>query len=115
MILAIVGGRDFNNVDLFLETVTKFNPSAIISGGAAGADTLAEQYAKTHAIPLQVFQADWKKYGRQAGPIRNKLIVESSDEVLAFWDGSSKGTQSTIKLATKANKKVHVVSYCKVL
>ena len=48
-------------------------------------------------------------YGRSAGFKRNALIVAESDEVVAFWDMKSKGTKSTIDLATKAGKPVRII------
>jgi len=78
--------------------------SKIVSGGATGADALAESYAKLRDIPIQVFPADWDTHGRAAGPIRNRQIVKASDLIVAFWDGKSPGTRSTKGLTEKAGK-----------
>ena len=75
----------------------------IVSGGAKGADSLAEIYAEKYQLPLIVFKHDWQKYGRGAGIVRNREIIEAADIVVAFWDGSSKGTASSLKLAKSKN------------
>jgi len=71
----------------------------IISGGAAGVDQIAEHFAKEHQIrEFRVYLPQWNKYGKKAGFLRNKLIVENADTVLIFWDGESKGTQHDIQI-----------------
>lgn len=113
MKLAIVGSRDFQDYKLLYNKVFELfgigSIEKIISGGARGADTLAEQFARECSIPLQVFEADWKTYGRSAGFIRNQKIVAVCDTILAFWDQKSRGTADTIKKAREAGKKVFVV------
>lgn len=102
MRLAIVGGRTFNDIHKLNEIMSKLSPpDTIISGGAIGADTVAANYARENNIELVEFLPDWKKYGRAAGMIRNKTIIDSADAVLAFWDGKSKGTKNSIALARK--------------
>ena len=75
----------------------------LVSGGAGGIDSLAEEYATLRGIPLRVLKPDWKK-GKRAGPERNSLIVESCDLLVAFWDGESRGTLDSIRKAEKADK-----------
>lgn len=111
MKIAIIGGRDFNNYDMVKETMSQYSPTAIVSGGARGADSLARKYVTDNNIQLIEFLAEWDKYGRGAGFIRNKDIVANSDLVIAFWDGNSRGTQHSINLAKKANKELVVVRY----
>jgi hypothetical protein len=69
----------------------------IVSGGAKGADTLGEQFAQTHNLPCKIFPADWKKYGRAAGPKRNAQMAEYANYGVALWDGKSRGTANMIK------------------
>jgi len=128
MKLAIIGSRNFNDYNLVIAETLKLNPTEIISGGAKGADTLAEwfcrEYLKKEPI---VFLAKWddlsaepccikenrygKLYNCLAGFNRNVDIVDACDIVLAFWDGKSKGTKHTIDLATQANKPVVIVNF----
>lgn len=115
MNLGIVGGRNFHDYQL-LENKIKSLYSAhdidlIVSGGAQGADTLAERFAAIYHIPTKIYYPNWKAYGKQAGHIRNASIVSKSDIVIAFWDGSSRGTMSTIQLCKKQQKKCIVQLY----
>lgn len=122
MKLAIVGGRDFNNYDKLQEVVgmitgcidvlfaDQYKPM-IISGGAKGADSLAEDLAIDYEWPYKEFPADWDKYGKSAGFRRNQQIVDACDVVLAFWDGKSKGTRDTINKAKVAKKPTFIIYY----
>ena len=113
MKLAIVGTRTFNDFNL-LESKIKENYninkiSEIISGGAKGADALAEKLANKYNIKLNVHYPNWEKYGKSAGPIRNKLIINECDECIAFWDGISKGTKSSINLCNEMEKNFKII------
>lgn len=112
-IMAIIGSRTFTSMALVSERASELCANhqivGIVSGGADGADTLGAEFAKANKIPLRVFKPDWSTHGRGAGFIRNKLIVDAADLVLAFWDGRSKGTQHAIAYAKQMNKPVHVV------
>ena len=79
----------------------------IVSGGAAGADSLAEKYAWANDVELAIFVPDWS-IGKQAGFIRNVEIWDNADYGIAFWDGVSKGTSHSFKLAKKQNKRLFV-------
>lgn len=112
MKLAIVGSRTFNDYAILASGILKFTTvSKIISGGAKGADHLAEDFAENWDIPIDIFKPDWDKYGKQAGFIRNQLIVDACDMVVAFWDGKSKGTQDTILKAKKAKKPTFIIYF----
>lgn len=110
--LAVIGSRGFNDYNLLksvLEPV-KNQISLIISGGAKGADTLAERFANENNIETLIFIPDWSK-GKRAGYERNKQIVEACDIIITFWDGKSKGTQHSFKLAEKYNKRIKIIKY----
>ncbi len=127
MKLAIVGSRTFDDFNLLNETVcscfmSEFMPyhvEAIISGGAKGADSVAKRWAIINSVDTEDFKAveyfefpaDWESDGKAAGFIRNKEIVNACDMVLAFWDGKSKGTEHTIKLARQAKKPTFIVYF----
>lgn len=108
--LAVVGSRSFNDYAFMCDILQWYEISLIISGGARGADSLVEKYALDHGIPKKVFPAEWDKYGKRAGFLRNEKIVETCDEVVAFMDinNPTPGTQNTITLAEKAGKPVSV-------
>jgi len=112
VVVAVVGSRSFGDYDLLRNTLDAIpDKTEIVSGGAIGADELGERYAREHNIPITIFLPDWKKYRRAAGPIRNRLIVDAADHVIAFWDGESRGTLSGINLAKAARKKLTIVRY----
>ena len=111
--LAIVGSRTFNNYSLLCEKVKEHFPiiDTIVSGGAKGADSLAERYAKENKIPIKVYRAQWELYGKRAGPKRNLQIVAEATHVIAFHDGFSSGTLHTIRTTEAANKPLTIIKY----
>ena len=87
-----------------------------VSGTARGGDALGENFADAYGYNVIQFKPDWKTYGRAAGPIRNQAMVDYIEEsdnpvVIAFWDGQSKGTRSTIKYAQSKHIPVRIVRY----
>jgi len=112
MKVAVIGSRTFNDQALLYSALEKIDsPELIVSGGAKGADQLAEQYAREKNIPIKVFLPDYAKYGRAAPIIRNKSIVQEADIVIAFWDGHSRGTQHSLKIAKEQNKEIRIVKF----
>ena len=107
MKLAIIGSRNCPPIDI--EAHLNSMPDTIVSGGAKGADTYAREFAQKHNLNLIEFLPDYDKYGRKAPLVRNKLIVEECDCVLAFWDGKSRGTKFTIDYANEKGKPVKIV------
>ncbi|MBQ4154021.1 MAG: DUF2493 domain-containing protein [Clostridia bacterium] len=113
--VVIAGCRDYNNyeqaklyIDYCLSNIRKENNIVIVSGCASGADTIGERYAEENGFKVEKYPADWKAYGRSAGPKRNKQMAEVSDYVICFWDEKSKGTKSMIDYAIKCNKPVKI-------
>lgn len=106
MKVAIIGSRNFSNYQLMEDAINllNINISTVVSGGADGADILAEKYAKKNKKQLKIFPAEWEKYGKKAGFLRNKFIIEESSIVIAFWDGESKGTGNSLSIAKKLKK-----------
>ncbi len=115
--IAVVGSRSFNDYELLSKTLNEFNNCkiiSIISGGAKGADTLAEKYAKENKIPTEILKPDWNRRGIGAGLERNTDIINKADIVVAFWDGESKGTLDSIQKAKKEKKQLRIVEYLKI-
>lgn len=110
MKVAIVGSRGFDNYEQMKQVLSAFKITLIISGGAIGADKLAERYAKEHSIPTMIHLPDWKQHGPQAGFIRNTDIINDAELVIAFWDMESKGTLDSIKKAEASNKSLLVIN-----
>jgi hypothetical protein len=111
----IAGTRTFNDYELLKTKLTEFrlthDITEIVSGGAKGADLLGERYAEEYNINLKIFPANWNKHGNAAGPIRNRQMAEYADQLIVFWDGSSKGTENMIDSMVKQKKLVYVVLY----
>lgn len=106
MKIAVVGSRSIKNAD-----ISQYIPkeaTEIITGGAVGIDKLAEREARLRGIPLTVFKPDYETHGKSAPLVRNKLIAENCDMLIAFWDGSSRGTVFTWRYADKLGKPVKI-------
>lgn len=115
MKVLVVGSREFSDYSKLENSLDSlYEPGKIeliISGGAKGADSLAEVYADVHRIEKSILLPDWDLHGKKAGILRNVKMVDMTDEVVAFWDGESRGTKSTIDYARKKDKPVTVVLY----
>lgn len=117
--IIVCGTRYFNDSHLVYTTldavIRDITNVEIISGMCRGADRIGEEYARARNIPLKVFPADWEKYGRAAGPIRNKQMLDYALEenaiVVSFWDGKSRGTANMIRSAKSAGADVRVIYY----
>jgi hypothetical protein len=81
----------------------------IINGKAKGADNLASDWAIVNWVPYEEYPANWSKYGRGAGPVRNKQMLDAGiDLVLAFPVGEARGTRNMIDIAQKAGVEVRI-------
>lgn len=116
MKIAIIGSRTFVDEQRGKERINKILTdnnilvNEVISGGAKGADSIAEIFAKENNIPITIFKPDWS-IGRHAGLLRNSQIIDECDVVIALWDGKSNGTKDSIKKAEKSGKKVFIVNF----
>jgi len=115
MKIIIAGGRDFDDYerlcgycDYLLQNKDDIE---IVSGAAKGADKLGERYAKERGYKLRLFPADWGTHGNRAGYLRNEEMALYADALIAFWDGSSKGTQHMIRIAENNLLKTRIYKY----
>ncbi len=114
----VCGTRTFNDRELLYSTLDNILGDPvnveIISGGCRGADRIAEDYAKSRGLRVTVFEAYWDEYGKSAGPIRNRQMLNyalgAEAIVVAFWDGKSRGTANMINIAKRSNAEVHVIT-----
>lgn len=95
--VVIAGCRDYNNyveaetyIDFCLSDIRRENNIIIVSGCASGADAIGERYAEENGLKVEKYPANWKRYGRSAGPKRNKQMAEVSDYVICFWTKRAK-------------------------
>ena len=124
--IIIAGSRDFNDYKLLKTSIRDIlknislddiNKIKIISGTARGADQLGERFAKQFKLDVVKFPADWDRFGKRAGYIRNEEMAKYSVKdnnygmLVAFWDGKSRGTKHMIDLAKKHGLEVHVVKF----
>lgn len=117
MKLIIAGSRSFSNYPLMKQKLNYFLKNIqtqeveIVSGTAKGADKLGERYAKEMGYALKEFPADWDKYGKKAGYVRNRQMAEYGSHCVCFWDGQSYGTKMMIELAAEKGLPCRVVYF----
>jgi hypothetical protein len=111
MRIAIIGSRGFSEPRKVTDYVASLPDAAVVvSGGARGVDTWAERAARARGLGVEIHPAEWEKYGKRAGFVRNYAIVKDADRVVAFWDGQSKGTAHSIRIAREMGKDVEIIS-----
>lgn len=120
MRVLVCGHREFDDWDLLCKTMLnqgfvgeeKLSNLVIIEGEAKGADFLARVWAKWLGVKFEAYPADWNKYGKGAGPIRNKQMLDDGkpDLVVAFLAKGSVGTKNMIKQAEDAGVKTMVIN-----
>ena len=106
MKIAIVGSRSLtmDNFDDFLPA----EAIELLCGGARGIDTCVREYAKRKGLVLTEFFPNYARFGRAAPLKRNLEMIERADEVVAFWDGKSRGTAFVIDACKKSGKPITV-------
>ena len=111
MRIIIAGSRTIDQVgfdQVISQCTWATEAESIVSGGALGVDQLAEAWASAIGIPVIRYSPDWKRFGRGAGIIRNRTMVENADALLAIWDGQSRGTKQIIQYAQAQGLRVEV-------
>lgn len=121
--IIVAGSREFDNYEMlnevlegYINNMNKENIT-IVSGRANGADRLGEVFAENHNLKLELFPADWQKYGNEAGFIRNGWMADFATEdgshgvLFAFWNGVSNGTKDMINKAIMHDMEKHVIIY----
>lgn len=115
MRVIIAGGRDYKDYSTLKsrceEILEGQKQVTILSGGQRGADTLGEIYGETKGYKVIKYEADWKRHGKAAGPIRNREMAAQADLLIAFFNGQSPGTQSMINEARRKNLKIRIIKY----
>lgn len=107
MKIAVIGSRGLNRIDC--GRINARFGDVIVSGGARGVDSIAASWARRHGFAVIEHKPDYRRYGKAAPHVRNSQIVADADRVVAFWDGKSRGTKSTIDKAVLHGKRVDIV------
>lgn len=108
----IAGGRDIKNPEFELGIALYCCPffdkiTEIVSGNCRGVDKAGEDFAINHGYRLTTFPANWQKYGKRAGYIRNTAMANYADALIVVWNGKSKGTKMMIDIARKKGLTIH--------
>ena len=115
MKVIVAGSRSIIALDL-IKTAIKdsgFKLTELVCGCSYGVDRAAERWALDEGIPVKKFPADWAKYGRAAGPIRNKEMAKYADALVLVWDGVSPGSKNMLGAAQDAGLKTYVITVSK--
>jgi hypothetical protein len=106
----IAGSRSCTDYNILLRALGEINwtPTLVLSGCARGVDLMGERWANENNLPIEYYPAQWERYGRRAGHMRNAEMIKHGQALLAIWDGRSKGTRDIISLAKKLNYVHHV-------
>jgi predicted Rossmann fold nucleotide-binding protein DprA/Smf involved in DNA uptake len=112
--IAVIGSRSWTDSEAIAKALSAISrPWELVSGGAEGADTLAELWCKQAGMEERhrhIIRPNYKRYGRYRAPaIRNREIVRMADRLIAFWDGESGGTAMTIGFAREKGIPVEVI------
>lgn len=112
------GSRSGSNrglVHLTLNALHALSPiQLLINGKATGYDTLADNWARQHGIQTLQFPADWRKHGRGAGPIRNRMMLEEGKPDLVVAFPGDRGTTNMIDVANTAGVPVFLAGWAPV-
>lgn len=110
MKVIVAGSRKITNWTLVIEAMeeSKFDIKEIVSGTATGVDRMGEAIARATDTKLTRFPADWDRYGKAAGPIRNRAMAEYADAAVVVWDGESPGSENMIEEMKRLGKPVYV-------
>lgn len=108
----IAGWRGVSSYNIMLRAIDairpKWMPTVVISGTAPGADRLGERWAIENGVPVERFPADWDRYGKRAGYLRNEQMGDHAEALLALWDGNSRGTKHMIDIANRKRLLIYV-------
>jgi hypothetical protein len=106
----IAGSRSILRMSIveFAVIASEIIPTVVLSGTAGGVDKLGESWAHRLNIPVERYPADWNTFGKRAGFVRNEIMADNADALIAIHDGYSKGTRHMIDIARKKNLRVFV-------
>jgi predicted Rossmann fold nucleotide-binding protein DprA/Smf involved in DNA uptake len=108
--VGIVGSRHFKEPDRVTEYVRSLPMNAsVITGSASGVDAAVTKAARERGLSVQVMPASFEELADASkAAARNQRLVDACDVLVAFWDGTSKGTRATVERALDSGKEVHI-------
>lgn len=95
-------------LEMCIQNIRQTYTLIFLSGGCKGADMLGERYANENGFRIERYPANWKKFGKSAGPRRNRQMAKACDYCICFWDGKSRGTASMIFYAKQFKKPLKI-------
>lgn len=111
MKVIVAGSRNLKCKDLIFKKLDEIKNmiDEVVCGEATGADSIGKEWAIKNGIHVKSFPAEWDKFGRMAGPIRNRDMGKYADYLVAFWDGKSRGTKDMINYMQQIGKHGKVI------
>ena len=116
--VVIAGSRSFKDLglmrakcDSILTSKALTHMVVIISGTAGGADRLGEEYGQERGFEVRRFPADWERYKKRAGIIRNQQMLDVADAVIVFWNGISPGSENMASIADAKGAPLRVIRF----
>ena len=110
MKVIIAGSRTIVAFSILVDVIKEFDKidknitiTEVVCGGAKGVDKLGSLWGSRHNIPIRLFPADWERYGRKAGMVRNEEMADYAEAAIILWDGKSSGTANMIDFAKQYN------------
>lgn len=109
----IAGGREIKDEDFVIRAIglCPWAITELVSGGCRGVDTIAAEWWESYGFEPTKFPADWNKYGKSAGPRRNKQMAEYAEALILIWDGRSSGSASMLEFAQERNLYILDIRY----
>ena len=105
MKVIIAGSRHITDYEALKALIehTGWDIEEVVSGGCRGVDIMGEQWAAEHSIPVRTFVADWARFGREAGELRNREMANYADALILLWDAKSPGASCMLRESAKAD------------
>lgn len=100
---------DATHYEALKTALTSLGTTTLLHGAEGAGKLHAERWAQETGNPQTGYLPNWKEYGKAAGPIRGKQLVSDADNVVALWDGKSKGTANELKEARRQGKRVKLI------
>lgn len=111
MKVIIAGSRSITDTEAVEAAVLRspFSITEVISGHAAGVDTIGEALSHKLQAKLVIFHANWRLYGKSAGFTRNSEMADYADALILIWNGLSRGSADMKRCMEERKKPIFEV------